>query len=406
MASAGPGSPICIIADDLTGALDATAPFAARRLPSCVFVHRARPFAGLPTDTRVVAANTESRYAEAEQAARAVAEAVRELRPPRDALAFKKIDSTLRGQVSAEVLAMARALGRRAIVISPAFPAQGRVVRQGQVLVHGAPLAATAYAGDAAAPPADLAADLAARTSDLPVHRNVLAKQLPQEIEAGIWLCDCTEDAELRLIADWVGARRDAVLAVGSAGLAHALARAWGEPGIEIGAGQAGPALVLVGSRAPEAARQAADLLRSGLPSQHLVAPDGRIDVPSAISRCGSARIVLLQAAAGDGQRAAADVAADLAEAAARLIDALDIGNIIATGGDTARALLDTLEVTELEPLGEVITGLPVCRINYRGRSLAFVTKAGGFGQDDVFTTALMRLGLASAQGQQLNGRS
>ena len=61
---------------------------------------------------------------------------------------FKKIDSTLRGRIGAEVDALMRATGPRTAVVCPAFPAQGRVVLDRVLLVDGVPVAETPIARD------------------------------------------------------------------------------------------------------------------------------------------------------------------------------------------------------------------------------------------------------------------
>ena len=64
-----------------------------------------------------------------------------------DLLLFKKIDSTLRGNVGAELAAALHAsrdvrpgAPRRIAIMAPAFPAFGRTTKDGTQLVHGQPL--------------------------------------------------------------------------------------------------------------------------------------------------------------------------------------------------------------------------------------------------------------------------
>jgi len=122
-----------LIADDLTGACDAGALFSG-----------AGPV-GIATDglafdpnRDVVAADTETRALDAGQAAKEVWDMARHL-APRFALgpAVKKLDSTLRGQVAAELDAMLLATGLRAALVCPAFPGQGRTVVDGILRVDG-----------------------------------------------------------------------------------------------------------------------------------------------------------------------------------------------------------------------------------------------------------------------------
>jgi len=145
---------IVIIADDLTGALDSAAPFAKRGLVTRV---AALPATGRVSgaeslhDARVIAVNTESRHLEPAAAAEAVRRAVLDYAAGA-AILFKKVDSTLRGNVASETVAALEASARRNVIFAPAFPAQGRVTRAGVVYVHGVPLAQTEFVKDALSP--------------------------------------------------------------------------------------------------------------------------------------------------------------------------------------------------------------------------------------------------------------
>src|SRR3954466_9481969 len=144
---------VVIVADDLTGAMDSSGPFAARGIKTWVVAMPMRCDPALLESARVVSVNTETRHLPATEAAARVREIVRHLGCERFNVVVKKIDSTLRGNVAAETLALMDASGRREAVVAAAFPAQGRTVRDGRVLVDGKPLAETAFARDALSPP-------------------------------------------------------------------------------------------------------------------------------------------------------------------------------------------------------------------------------------------------------------
>src|SRR5215831_5841786 len=123
-----------LIADDLTGACDAGAQFAGRG-PVPVFVAPSSP--GSEWDIAVV--DTESRSLSPEDASYRVRATVAQLgRRLANRLLFKKIDSTLRGPVTAELEALLDASGRRAALVCPTLPAQHRTVVDGVLLVNGA----------------------------------------------------------------------------------------------------------------------------------------------------------------------------------------------------------------------------------------------------------------------------
>jgi uncharacterized protein YgbK (DUF1537 family) len=58
------------------------------------------------------------------------------------------------------------------------------------------------------------------------------------------------------------------------------------------------------------------------------------------------------------------------------------VDGLMVFGGDTAFGILEALGRPLLEPIGEVIAGVPVSRV--LGRKLVLISKAGGFGDEDV----------------------
>jgi len=103
---------VAIVADDLTGALDAAAPFARRGLATRVACLAGALPAALSEPADVVAVNTASRHLSADVAAAAVTAAGREIAAAAPDILFKKIDSTLRGQAVPETVALMEASRR------------------------------------------------------------------------------------------------------------------------------------------------------------------------------------------------------------------------------------------------------------------------------------------------------
>ncbi|MDT7972894.1 MAG: four-carbon acid sugar kinase family protein, partial [Armatimonadota bacterium] len=118
-----------IVADDLTGAADAAAPFATAGLRTCVVLE---PVV-LPKRYDCIALDAEARWRTADEAAERIASFVAKLRDA-DGLMLK-VDSTLRGFVGAMVKAAWQASRRHWALFAPAVPTQGRLVRDGQLFV-------------------------------------------------------------------------------------------------------------------------------------------------------------------------------------------------------------------------------------------------------------------------------
>src|SRR5271170_7626212 len=116
-----------LVADDLTGALDAAAPFvtAGRSLP--VFLGGKAP-ASLPPSFAIDAG---TRELPGDEAALISGTYAWMLEAGEGVIAFKKVDSLLRGNPGLELAAMLKAMVPRRCVIAPAFPFHGRVTRGG-----------------------------------------------------------------------------------------------------------------------------------------------------------------------------------------------------------------------------------------------------------------------------------
>jgi uncharacterized protein YgbK (DUF1537 family) len=359
---------VAILADDLTGALDAAAPF-VRAGRSAVAAINPTALTGWRVDADVIAVSTSTRDEGATAAAGIVTGAAAALRALGPRFFFKKIDSTLRGHVVVETLAALTATGRRRAIVCPAVPGQGRVVRDGRVLVQGRPLADWLPPGEAAR-----------RGATGTLREMFLAAGVGQAI--AVDCRDAETQGDLAAIADAVRADASS-LAVGAAGLAAALAgdRVTAPPvTIE------GPVLFVAGSRTRETAEQVGRLAETGSAVRIGIREAGSSDLDEGGWRAVPGNAVLVpDEAAISATATAAEVARWLAVAADRALRIALPRTLVLTGGDTAGAVLGHLGCGLLRILGEVEPGVPISEARYEGRPLRVVTKAGGFGSPDLF---------------------
>ena len=381
---------VAIVADDLTGAFDAAAPFAARGLATEV----ATTPESLSADSDVVSLTTASRHLPSGDAQAAVKVGCAALARLAPAVWFKKIDSTLRGNVAVELVAALAASGRGELVVAPAVPSQGRTVAGGEVRVHGVPLAQTEFVHDAvaAASARPLAAQLGAVDPSL-VCQAVNGE--PPRNGRRAWIADAADDADLAAIADWALRRADTALLAGAAGLGTALAGALAPQPVSLAlpGAAAKPILTVLGSRAAVGRRQAAALLARG-DCEDWLAPGGRLALDGVAAGSGDA---LLRVPTAETELPADAVAAALGRSVAAVLERRPFGTLLVTGGNTAAAVLAALGSGLVRLFGEVAPGVPLSRLCHRGRPLWLVTKAGGFGSDDLFARLPALLGAAGA---------
>ena len=388
---------ITIIADDLTGALDVAGPFASRGQPTFGVINVAHDAIGQIPDAAVVSINTASRHLPAADAARCVQAAVKHWGRRMTGICIKKIDSTLRGQVAVESLALARALGRLNLIVTPAFPAQGRTLRQGMVYVDGVPLPQTGFGRDALSPPPREPLDrvFAAAAPDASV-RNVAPCGPFDLARAGeatrVFLVESETDADLAACVKTLAPHLADCLFVGSAGISGAVASTLVPQGETPKRPHAtGQILVAVGSRAELTARQVTALeAEPGVAS--FSAPNGEW-LDESFLQSSADTVVLRATTAPDGRvRNADEVAAGLARGAASLLATRPVQALVVTGGDTAMAVLDCLEQRVVRVTGDLLPGIPYSRIEVGGRAVWLVTKAGGFGTPDALAEIVRQL--------------
>jgi uncharacterized protein YgbK (DUF1537 family) len=316
-----------IIADDLTGACDTGVQFA--RCGFLTVVQIARGWSQEPAEVTVL--STDSRADGPATARRKVREACRTLRGWDARLIYKKIDSTLHGNVAVEIAAAMEMTGRRRAVMAPAFPAMGRTVVEGRLYVAGEP------------------------------QQLIATKE-------GIEVVDASTQAELEQVAREALEAWPEPLLAGSGGLAMEVARwlahrhARRPRSTATPRGGVGPARLFIGSANPVTARQVAALEAS----RARAFAEGRISIER------------LHRAGADSRAAVERIRALVASSTA---------GIFVTGGDTAHLVFRALEVESIRLMDEVAAGIPWGRIGgglSDGRTV--VTKAGGFGNEESLT--------------------
>ena len=418
---------IGIAADDLTGAGDSAVQFAALGWDARLTLSDADA-AGIArvTPGSVLAVVTDARALLPEAARISTSGAVAALMGAGIDRLFVKIDSTMRGSVAAQVRGAIETWSGKhpdaIAVVCPAYPAMGRTVEHGRLLVDGQGVETTAIGRDPVTPVVTSAlADLLAGSIAIIIGRadapELADRIIARSAEANIntVAVDAVTTADLEVLATAIGLLGGRAVAVGSAGLAEQLSRVWAAeragrradvsavPSPEIG-----PVVVVVSSLHNVSRSQHAHLLQS----QHRVltiAPtlaeilhdsphesDDHIRrwVEAEIEAAASASVVVILSPAervkdSDPVR----VAAALAAITDTVVSRLGASSLVLMGGEGARAVLgrfaaDSVIITraigEGTPLGVIDGG------RLHGRPV--VTKAGGFGSESALTDLIPEL--------------
>lgn len=394
---------VLIVADDLTGAAEMAAFAATPDRPTRV----AWPPSGaggsesrdLPETWEIAVTaktviDTESRNLAAGDAHARLATMLGHLPPDRlRGLVYKKIDSTLRGPIRAEISLLHDVAGLGPVIAAPAYPRMGRTTRAGVQYV-GDVAVADGPAGDdplAATRESDVTRLLPQGECvvlDPPASREAhdLARELAHHRSTGRHVVvDAESEADLERLAEALRALPSG-LVMGTGGLARHL---WPTTGLVGASVASGRIIVINGSHHPAAKAQAA-LLLSALESRCEDTPparslEGPFDDVHILTT--PARRVEPGVALRDLERAFEEVIA-LGRPRA----------VIVTGGETALNVLKRLRTKALDVTGELIDGVPLGIIAggpWHGTILA--TKAGGFGSPDVLLRAVRRLRVSAS---------
>lgn len=328
---------VWLLADDLTGACDAGVAFLRTGMGVRVWTGDRALF-----DDRapVQAVVTASRELDAEAAAEAVSLAAAVLRRDDQTLFFKKVDSTLRGPLAAELIATQDALNARAILLAPAFPATGRTVQGGVLEVRSEARAASWR--------------LCIRNLFPSALRDRIAlisrtEELVPALDSGrtILICDSASQEDLDALAR-AAQPLQGLLYAGSAGLARAIAGLYPADTIPARLPSAPRTLLVCGTAHPVTVLQLGHVYHARLPGVTVLS-----------IRCES----------GDEQRVRdAFISADPRA-------------LVLTGGETALLALRALGVHSLMLRGEFAPGIPwAVAQGGAAQDRTIVTKSGGFG--------------------------
>ena len=385
---------LLVVADDITGALDTGVRFARQgyRISVAPLDSFGIPSLGELGELDVLVIDTESRHLPPEEAAARVRKAVSLLRPVGAEVIYKKTDSTLRGNIGAELEALLSASGRRVAAYLPSFPDAGRLTIGGVLEVNGVPVSQSEFARDPLDPvTVSFIPDLLALQTRIPTRLATLSvpPTLPLQDDS-IILFDAVDNTELEHLAELLRPERERAVFAGCAGFAAFLHHIVGPPllaRIERPRPLSKHRLIVCGSLNPRSLAQLDRAEQMGVPQYFLDSLESsrssveelrehvlkRGSVSLRTARSGSPR-------KADGLRVAERVGRTVAE----LANEVELDTLIVFGGDTLIAVMRELGLDGVVPVDEVLPGVPLSRpVGGTGTPL-IVSKAGGFGDDEV----------------------
>ncbi|MGK3142986.1 D-threonate kinase [Pantoea sp. C2G6] len=403
-------TPVLVIADDFTGANDAGSGLAQAGAGVHVLFGAQRQWQGEAADVLVI--STDSRAISAEQAAGRVTGVVQHYAEQmHQGWLFKKIDSTLRGNVGAETEAALRASGKTLALVAPAVPRLSRTTRDGKVWIDQRLLTDTEFASDPKTPIRSASVLQQMQLDGSEIDLTTLRSDALDAVLAaarGVVVVDAENDADLARLVAAAARLPEKPLLVGAAGLSDAL-------GAFLSVRPRRPVLAVVGSMSGSAQQQIDTLMHQravtlvDIDITQLFQQPAWPDREQWIEQCAAAlragRHTLIRTCQHAAQRHEIDrlcqqsglTRQQLGEGICRLLGEITQSlcrarlphALYLSGGDVAIAVAQALGASGFSIQGLVAGCVPHGVLLNSEFTLPVMTKAGGFGDKNTLVAAI-----------------
>ncbi len=434
-----------LIADDLTGGADAGAQFAKRGLRTLLIslLDDAKLDFSKHIHQDVLVINTDSRGLSPEKAFLKVSNLLKHFDQKLFPIIYKKIDSTLRGNVGYEIDAILKETKESLCFMAPSYPEQNRTLVGGILIVGEKPLALTEVARNTASP---IQESHVYKILQNQSQHNVgwidlthvassherLGKMVDEERKKGnqIIIFDAVSRGDLKNIVETAFYVERIPLFVGSAGLAEEVAKkvtsSRAKASQEIKSFK--HILIVSGTASSVTHQQLTQVERRPVPSFQLnrsfvmgedrKTQEERKNLSKKIANALLQGTTILKApsemlSSKDSTELSIHlkITKTLASVALLTLKASQIKPtdlaLILTGGETAQHVINGLETEGIEIEGELLEGIVRGHlIGGKWDGLTVVTKAGAFGKEDALEkiVTMIETGSSSTQEEKNEG--
>lgn len=320
-------------------------------------------------------------------------------------LIYKKIDSTMRGNVGREIDAILDEKLSDIVVVVPALPDMGRITVGGYHLVNKIPLNKTFYAENSTTSflPLLLQNKSKYQTGYINLQtvergQDSICGELVKEYKKGksVFICDCCTEDNLKNIKNAIFNVNLKVMPAGSAGLFEEL--------FSKGRSFFLPCLIICGSLNQITRNQLTRLIDKRAAGYleldlSLILSVEKMDKLKSLLKKGESildkkhNLIIAteyKKISKDKDQIPSQIRRSLFYLVNHFINNYQLGGIVVSGGDTAMSLLDALSARELEIIDELEPLVPIGVIKGgKWEGMIVITKTGGFGGEDVFLKAV-----------------
>lgn len=411
-----------IIADDLSGANDTGVQFTKKGYRVKVLIFSNQPSIDIPKDIDVIVIDTETREVNSAIAQTKIRHILENITIDSHDFSYKKIDSTLRGNIGQEIETMMSVIKKDICLITPSFPPQGRFTINHTLVIDPdiIPKKQDWTKGYKVKKCKDIFSLLQEQTSlsigmihldDIRKGQAFICTKIKKLSQRGkkIIIADAVIEQDLKKILQSGIHFGPSLLFSGSAGLA---AHFPVNESIETDSNdllneENYPFLIVAGSRNPVMKEQIR-YLKKRLKITELIIrleplfseKEKSIDLYASqcINAIQNGQNVLIYTDSNHNEnrmvnkkimlkyqlsfrelevaikRALGKITQDIAMK-------VPVNTLILTGGDVALGVCEAMGIDELNISKELLPGIPLTKSRYQGRNLNIITKAGGFGK-------------------------
>lgn len=375
---------ITVIADDFTGANDVGIQLNRYGLNTASVIDDIE-------ESDVVVYDTETRNSSGEIAKKIVAEKFKEIKENGFDYFYKKIDSTLRGNIAEEIYAITENLNENEkIAVVPAFPLIGRVIKDGEHYLNGVKLVESEIAKDPISPVKE---GNLKKIFNRSIHisaeeiKNGSAENKIRESNEKIVIFDSESEDELEECAKFIVRTGIDRYIAGSAGIMNYLPELWGAKNrVIIISGSCSTASIeqmeyFIDENFEEIDERRIDVKNRNSENQ-IYKMNRDIVVRSIVYRSDAEKVMKMFNEKGVSRKEAGNIISDyIAEESVKYITENSIKNIIILGGETSYKVLKKMEIKGLKIEFEIETGIAVAKTENMRYNI--IVKPGNFGSKE-----------------------
>ncbi len=401
---------LLVIADDFTGALDTGVQFSNQGIKTLVSTDTNLDYRDVDEDVEVLVMNTESRYLSFEKAYQQIKAIIVSAQKVKIPHIYKKVDSALRGNISAEIKAVQDASQQTVIPFLPAYPEMNRVLIDGNLYIDQVLVTESVFADDPYEPVTESNVLQRLKQEAQIEAQLIQGNTIPTDAH-GLLVFDAETDDTLIQQLEALEQANLLGMSIGCAGFAKVLAKQLFPNERSISYSLKDPLVVICGSVNPITKKQIEHaenkhFPRISLTPQQLLRTgyweslDGQKDLKRYLTLMEKHPLLVFEtlneettkgitAYSKENNLPSTEYRFRIGQSLGILTQALwskySENTFLFTGGDTLFQSMKVLGVNTVEPIAEISPGVVLSTIEWKQKKRQVITKSGGFGNEELF---------------------